>query len=137
MAGGACQVEPAHGVEDGRDIPPCHRPMHRRNRGLPFVPLPRDSQRMVGRHLRITGRVQGVGYREWFRTRADSLGLTGWVRNRADGSVEALVQGDNAALTRMIAEAADGPPAARVAHVVPSDAPLDPALTHFERRPTL
>jgi acylphosphatase len=43
--------------------------------------------------LRITGRVQGVGYRFWATRTAASLGLRGWVRNRTDGGVEALVMG--------------------------------------------
>ena len=43
--------------------------------------------------LRITGEVQGVGYRLWARRTATGLGLRGWVRNRFDGTVEALVTG--------------------------------------------
>ncbi len=49
---------------------------------------------MVAKRLKITGRVQGVGYRDWLVTRARGLGLSGWVRNRFDGSVEALIAGD-------------------------------------------
>lgn len=91
---------------------------------------------MIGRHLRITGRVQRVGYRYWFLDRAESLGLTGWVRNRVDGSVEAAIQGTEASVAQMIADAGDGPPASRVDLVLPSDHPIDPALTRFEQRPT-
>ncbi|WP_343528971.1 acylphosphatase [Sphingomonas sp.] len=91
---------------------------------------------MIGRHLRITGRVQRVGYRYWFLTRAESLALTGWVRNRADGSVEAMIQGDDIAVAQMIADAGDGPPLAEVDLVLPSEQPIDLALLQFEQRPT-
>ncbi|WP_294278526.1 acylphosphatase [uncultured Sphingomonas sp.] len=91
---------------------------------------------MIGRHLRITGRVQRVGYRYWFLTRAEALGLTGWVRNRVDGSVEAVIQGVDAAVAHMIADAGHGPTLAQVDLVLPRDQPIDPALTRFEQRPT-
>jgi acylphosphatase len=46
----------------------------------------------------VTGRVQGVGFRANTQTQALRLGLRGWVRNRADGAVEGLVSGSEAAL---------------------------------------
>ena len=71
----------------------------------------------VTRHLRISGRVQGVGYRDALRTQALALGISGWVRNRRDGTVEAVAQGHEEALARLIAWAERGPPAARVSGV--------------------
>lgn len=68
-------------------------------------------------HLRIEGRVQGVGYRAFVEMRAAELGLHGWVRNRRDGSVEAVVQGPSAAVDAMIEQCRSGPPAARVDRV--------------------
>ena len=68
----------------------------------------------VARHLRIHGRVQGVFYRGWAVETARGLGLTGWVRNRRDGTVEAVVQGEEAAVQRFVELARSGPPAARV-----------------------
>ena len=67
--------------------------------------------------LRITGRVQGVGYRAWAIETAARLGVRGWVRNRGDGSVEALVIGEEDAVAAMIEACHTGPFAARVSEV--------------------
>ncbi len=67
--------------------------------------------------LVITGRVQGVGYRQWMCREAGHLGVTGWVRNLRDGRVEAVVDGAPEAVARMIERARSGPPAARVTDV--------------------
>jgi acylphosphatase len=86
--------------------------------------------------LRITGRVQGVGYRAWAVETARRLGLRGWVRNRADRSVEALVSGDEDAVAAMIEACRDGPFAARVAEVAVSDDEED-GSSGFAPRPTV
>jgi acylphosphatase len=67
--------------------------------------------------LRITGEVQGVGYRLWATRTAASLGLRGWVRNRSDGSVEALVTGAPEDVAAMVAASRLGPRGARVAEL--------------------
>ena len=71
----------------------------------------------VTKLLRISGRVQGVGFRYALQREALARGLAGWVRNRRDGSVEALLQGDEAAVAALIDWAGRGPPAARVSGV--------------------
>ncbi len=86
--------------------------------------------------LRITGRVQGIGYRAWMLGRAARLGLRGWVRNRRDGSVEALVAGVDEAVGAMIEACRQGPFGARVAAVEVSDAE-DDGSAGFDARPTV
>ena len=71
----------------------------------------------MAKHLRITGLVQGVGYRATFARQARALSLSGWVRNRQDGSVETTVAGDAQALARIGAWAEHGPAGAHVRSV--------------------
>ena len=81
--------------------------------------------------LAVRGLVQGVGYRDWTVRKAQELGLSGWVRNRLDGSVEAVVSGDNPAVDAMIAACRDGPFNARVDAVDVTDW-TDPVAPGFE-----
>lgn len=69
------------------------------------------------RALRVTGRVQGVGYRAWAAETARRRGLRGWVRNTDDGAVEIRLAGAAAALAAMREDLRRGPPAASVAAV--------------------
>lgn len=65
-------------------------------------------------HAIVRGQVQGVGFR-WFVVRAASgLGLVGWVMNRPDRSVELVAEGPSAALDRLAAAVAEGPPSGTV-----------------------
>ena len=82
----------------------------------------------------VRGEVQGVGYRYSTRRWALEVGVRGWVRNRHDGSVEVLAQGEEAALTELLALLRQGPPGARVAETVVSDVEPDPTLRGFEVR---
>lgn len=93
---------------------------------------------MLTYHLRIVGRVQGVGFRESLRREAARLGVTGWVRNRADGSVEAVVQGPAEAVRALLAWAGNGPPAARVdaLQASPAGEPPERRYARFELLPT-
>lgn len=64
--------------------------------------------------MEITGRVQGVGFRNSTRRKARQLGLTGWVKNLADGSVEVLAEGNKEDLEDLISWANSGPRLANV-----------------------
>ena len=68
----------------------------------------------MAKRLRIAGLVQGVGFRAWMVRRASLLGVAGWVRNRGDGTVEALVHGDTAAVEELLRACRRGPPGASV-----------------------
>ena len=83
--------------------------------------------------LRITGQVQGVGYRWWAERQAHALGLDGWVRNCADGTVELLAIGEETVLERLTEACRGGPPAASV-HAVQSLAADDDGSVGFVAR---
>lgn len=69
----------------------------------------------------VSGRVQGVWYRESCRREADRLGVTGWVRNTSDGGVEIEAEGPRPAVDALLDWARRGPPRARVAAVTVTD----------------
>jgi len=78
---------------------------------------------IVGRHLRISGRVQGVFFRQWTVEQARELGVAGWVRNCPDGTVEAHLSGEEQPVLALIERMRRGPPAAVVAQVRIDEAP--------------
>jgi acylphosphatase len=89
---------------------------------------------METKHLLITGRVQGVGFRYYMEYKARQFHITGWVRNRRDGSVEAMIQGTLENVEAMIARAHRGPPNAAVVAVKVSEGSGN--YTEFVTRPT-
>ena len=69
---------------------------------------------MVRRRVVVAGRVQGVWFRESCRREAQAAGVGGWVRNRNDGRVEAVFEGESAAVLAMVTWCRIGPPRAEV-----------------------
>jgi acylphosphatase len=92
---------------------------------------------MIARTLVVHGRVQGVGFRYSMVDFSTAIGLRGWVRNRRDGSVEAFVQGEPAAVERAIAWCRRGPTGALVTSVDVVEAEVDPRCNGFATRPTV
>ena len=79
--------------------------------------------------VRITGRVQGVGFRHFTRSKAQTLDVHGWVRNERDGSVRLEAEGDREALEHLLDAVHRGPSAARVKQV---DADWKEATDQFD-----
>lgn len=67
--------------------------------------------------FRVTGRVQGVGFRWWAEAQAQGLGLSGFVRNGLDGAVSGVAEGGAEAMAAFRDRLAEGPSSARVADV--------------------
>ena len=87
----------------------------------------------IARHVRVTGRVQGVFFRAWAQGHARDLGVSGWIRNCPDGSVEAHLTGEEDAVARMIERMRSGPSNARVDELVVEDSEPE-NLGRFELR---
>ena len=77
----------------------------------------------------IEGRVQGVYFRAGMKETAERYGVKGWVRNLPSGEVEALVEGENSAIDKLIEWCHHGPPFSAVDHVTVE---LEPPKGKFE-----
>lgn len=76
-----------------------------------------QNRRVIGRRVIVSGDVQGVFFRQSCRQEARALGVSGWVRNRADGTVEAVLEGEAGAVEQVLAWMRTGPPSATVTDV--------------------
>jgi acylphosphatase len=89
---------------------------------------------VIARRLVARGRVQGVNFRGWVRSRAQARGVVGWAANRDDGSVEVWLQGAADAVAAVEREVGEGPSHARVDALTGEDAAVRDDLTGFQRR---
>lgn len=85
-------------------------------------------------HVRVSGRVQGVFFRDSTRQKARELGLAGWVRNTPDGRVEAVFEGPTEAVREAVRWCGVGPPHAEVEDVEAEFEPASGDLDGFEVR---
>ena len=76
---------------------------------------------VVRRRVIVTGRVQGVFYRDACRNQAALLHVTGWIANRSDGSVEAELEGEESAVGALVMWMREGPPRAVVTNLNVTD----------------
>ena len=81
----------------------------------------------------VSGRVQGVFFRDTTRRRAEAAGLAGWVRNTPDGALEAVFEGDPEAVDQLVEFSRHGPSRAEVASVQVDDEEPE-GLTGFDVR---
>jgi acylphosphatase len=88
---------------------------------------------IVAMHLDISGKVQGVGFRYFVTRCAQHQGLRGWVRNRLDGSVEALLIGEEVAVAAVTEQCRRGPPPGRVDRLSATPAQDDGSADFVER----
>jgi acylphosphatase len=106
-----------------------------------FVPMwrpgpnlgPQRYRGAIRRRAIIHGRVQGVFFRDTTRREAAARGVAGWVQNRADGTVEAVFEGEPEAVEAMVVFCREGPRGARVDRVEVSDEDAE-GLSGFEVR---
>jgi acylphosphatase len=82
-------------------------------------------------HVYISGRVQGVFFRQETQRAAHGFNLTGWVRNMSEGRVEALFEGEDKSVDRMLEWCQVGPPAACVKEVLIDEEPYTGEFQNF------
>ena len=89
---------------------------------------------MLQFEIKITGLVQGVGFRYYAQKQARILNLKGWVRNTVDGGVLAIAQGEKVAIDTFIDYLWVGPPLSRVKGITKVEMPLIKEYSDFEVR---
>ncbi len=92
------------------------------------------SSMKVRAHVFVSGRVQGVFFRDYTRRMANKHGVTGWVRNLPDGRVEAIFEGEEEDVKKMIEWCHVGSPASRVDSVEVSFEPYTGEFENFRIR---
>lgn len=84
------------------------------------------------KHIFISGRVQGVGFRHFTRKNAEALGVKGWVKNLPDKRVEAIFQGSEEKVDELIQRCKKGPVASFVQDIKVRDAKDETVYKSFE-----
>ncbi|HYK47248.1 MAG TPA: acylphosphatase [Parafilimonas sp.] len=85
----------------------------------------------MAKHIKVTGRVQGVFFRKATQEKAYELHVTGWVKNCDDDSVEIFAQGEQNNLNKFVEWCKQGPPRARVEDIQITDEENEDHVTRF------
>ncbi|MBI3804363.1 MAG: acylphosphatase [Nitrospirae bacterium] len=89
---------------------------------------------ILSSHIYVSGRVQGVGYRDFAQRQAVSLHLNGYVRNLTDGRVELEVEGERGQIEQLIQALRRGPSRSKVTAVDATWAPTSRRFSDFSIR---
>jgi acylphosphatase len=92
------------------------------------------SKNNVRVYVQLMGRVQGVAFRYYARKMASQLGVKGWIRNMVNGDVEAVIEGSEGKVTRMLEWCKEGPGMARVENVIVTWLPYTGEFSDFNIR---
>ena len=76
---------------------------------------------IIKKHLVISGKIQGVGFRYWMQNLAINNNISGWVRNKLSGDVEALIIGQEKAVQKLIKQCKIGPSSSTVQNIQIND----------------
>ena len=76
---------------------------------------------IIKKHLIISGKVQGVGFRYWIQNLAINNNINGWVKNRSSGDVEALIIGQEKEVQKLIKQCKIGPSSATIQNIQIND----------------
>jgi acylphosphatase len=94
--------------------------------------LHKKTTHLIQVEIKVSGKVQGVGFRYYARSQAKNLNLKGWVRNTSDGGVLAIVQGNQQAIDTFADYLWIGPPLSEVKSVHKTEMMLIEEYAHFE-----
>ncbi|MFW6279228.1 MAG: acylphosphatase [Bacillota bacterium] len=92
----------------------------------------KNNEEKVRKHVYITGRVQGVGFRAFTRRNASQFGVKGWVKNLFDGRVEAVLSGGKDDVGQMINKLRQGPSMAMVQDIEVKDEEYQNQFSRFQ-----
>ena len=77
--------------------------------------------KFIKKHLIISGKVQGVGFRYWMQNLAINNNIGGWVKNKSSGDVEALIVGQEKEVQKLITQCKIGPSSATIRNIQIND----------------